>query len=277
MSYPGVDLDETETTKPAETQVVSSGENKLDDTPPLSKEQIAERKRKKLARQNRSRENEKPAVTPEFEAAVADAVKNQFAVTDEWKPAKVVKFLVECPGSGQKVLLKHLDPMALLNYDLIEEIDFFSRKLFSPSGNDADSVAESIWASFRDPEKRLRFLSMTGRLMAVASVKPKIVFDGVALVNEKDEDGNETGEVLAVFGHQVEGAKEQLELFGKLVPPLKEGQAYAGAIGFGDRMAIFQALNQPLSVIEPFRERPDAIVESVESGQGSEHSAEPAL
>lgn len=265
MSYPGVELDETETTKPAETQVVSSGE------PPLSDEQV------KLAEKKRSLENEKPEDSPEFKAAVADAVKNQFAVTEEWKPTKVVKFLVECPGSGQNILLKHLDPMALLNYDLIEEIDFFSRKLFTPGGSDEDSVAESIWASFRDPQKRLRFLSMTGRLMAVASVKPKIVFDGVALVNEKDEDGDETGEVIAVFGHQVESAKEQLELFGKLVPPLKEGQAYAGAVGFSDRMAIFQALNQPLSVIEPFRERPDANVESVESGQGSEHSAEPAV
>jgi hypothetical protein len=204
-------------------------------------------------------------VTEELKNAVREVIQDEFAVTESWMPRKIVKFIVHCPG-GQKALVKHLDTMDLVRADLIEELDFFTKKLFPSSfddqGNPKETTADdSIWALLRDPEKRCRFLNMSNKLMAVASVKPKIINDGVAIV--EDENGNKTD----VFGYQVESIDEQVKLFGKPVPLLKEGQCYAGAIDFTDRMAFFSELNKPLALIEPFRQESNAVLASMESSE----------
>jgi hypothetical protein len=201
-------------------------------------------------------------VTEELKAAVAEAIRDQFAVTDSWKPRQVVKFVVDCP-SGQKALVRHLDTMDLVRADLVEELDFFTKKLFPSSldaqGNPQDRDDDkTIWSMLGDPEKRCRFLSMTNKLMATACVKPRIIHDGVAIIT------NENGEKTDVFGCQVESIDEQIKLFGKPVPVLREGECYAGAIDFADRMAFFSELNKPLAAIEPFRGESDAVLASME-------------
>lgn len=201
--------------------------------------------------------------------AVAEAISDEFAVTDSWTPRKPVKFIIHCP-SGQKVLAKHLETRDLLRVNLIEEMDRFAKQLF-PSAFDEqgrpidrdDEESQSIWTLLREPEKRRTFFSMTNRLMMAASVRPKVVDDGVAL--RTDENGNQ----VEVFGYEVESIDEQIKLFGKPVPALKDGEVYAGVIDLADRLSFFTELNKPLEAIEPFREESNAVLASMESGQGT--------
>ena len=258
---------------------------KPDGTQEISEEERQRRRNAKKAREAREAKAaaeepaEKPSngngvATEELKQAVAEAVKDAFAVTDSWQPRKVVKFKVDLP-SGQPVLLKHLDTKDLLRANLLEEMDRFTKMLF-PSALDAqgapveeDDAAEAgIWTVLRDPEKRCRFFDMTNRLLVVACVKPKLVNDGVAL-RENDE-----GEKEEVFGYEVESIDEQVKLFGKPVPTLKENEAYVGVVEFADRMAIFQELNKPLEMVEPFREKSDAVLASLQPSQGVSDTSE---
>lgn len=209
-----------------------------------------------------------PEERDKLNAAVKQAVDDMFTVSNAWQPREVVKFVVNCP-SGQKALAKHLDVLDLAAADLVEDMDIFIRKLM-PSGFDAQgnpidkSDEESFWKAITDIEKRLKFLDMTNRLIVTACVKPKIVNDGVAIRTTED------GEREIVFGYQVKDIDEQLKLFGKPVPPLKdpEREAYAGTINFNDRMAFFTELQKPLGLIEPFREGQATVLADMESGEG---------
>lgn len=216
-----------------------------------------------------------PGSTPVIEVdksslkkAVTEAISDEFAVTDAWTPRPAVKFIINCP-SGQKVLAKHLETRDLLRVNLIEEMDRFAKQLF-PSSFDAqghpidrkEDESHSIWTLLREPEKRRTFFSMTNRLMMAASVRPKVVDDGVALRT------NENGEQVEVFGYEIENIDEQIALFGKPVPVLKEGEVFAGVIDLADRLAFFTELNKPLEEIEPFREGSNAVLASMEPSQG---------
>mgnify|MGYP000467462360 CR=1 FL=1 len=236
MSYPGVDPSDTIVTEPVGAQAVSEGVP----NPLLAGVD---------ARQ--------------VEEAVRQEISNAFAVSDAWKSKQTVKFVIDCP-SGQKALVKHLDTMDLVNADLIEELDFFTKKLFATQveSDNEQSEETGLFATLRDVNKRCRFLDMTGRLMAAASVKPKIIHDGVAVV-----ENSETGEKEIVFGNQVAGMARQIELFGKHVPSLKDGQCYSGPIDFADRMMFFSELNKPLELIEQFRDEPNAVLGSVQPVQ----------
>lgn len=206
--------------------------------------------------------------------AVEKAVTDMFTVkTDAWKPRVLVKFKIDCP-SGQTALVKHLDTLDLLEYDLIEELDFFTRKLFplniDASGNPVEAqeqIEETIWGALKNPEKRCRFLDMTGKLMAAASIRPHIIHDGVAVVPVQGSDTEKTTK----FGYEM-SAKEQAEVLEKPVPRLGDNEVYSGYIDFADRMAFFQELNRPLSMIEPFREESTAVLQDLarEQSDGSE-------
>lgn len=214
----------------------------------------------------------------EFKEAVAEAVRTQFDVKPTgWGIKTIVKFQVNFP-SGQSALVKHLESTDLVRYDLLEELDFFVKRLFPPSYDAAgrpvepdDGERQDIYATLRNPEKRLRFFDLTNRLFAVAAVEPRVINDGVAL--RYDE---ELGAKVDVFGHEVDDIDEQIALFGKPVPPLKdpEHETYAGAIDFTDRMTLFAELNKPLELIEPFRKKPDALLENLEREQSTGDSAE---
>jgi hypothetical protein len=210
----------------------------------------------------------------ELDKAVGKALDDMFAVSDAWKPRMRVKFKIVCP-SGQTALVKHLDTLDLLEHDLIEELDFFTRKLFpisiDLSGNPVDAkeqAEQSIYAALADPEKRKRFFDMTGKLMAAASVKPKIIHDGVVV--HTDKEGSKTTR----FGYEIKSVDNQVKLLGKPLQPLKDGEVYSGYIEFADRMAFFQELNRPLSSIEPFREKADALLQDLAREQGDGDTSE---
>ncbi|QGJ90063.1 tail assembly chaperone [Mycobacterium phage Indlulamithi] len=272
MSYPGVDPVDEIQSNPVGTQVDSSTGHPDPEKPnpliarSIVEDEIADAERVKAAiKENEVRE------------AAAKAVQDMFAVTS-WQPSKTVKFMIQFQ-SGQNALVKHLNTMDLMRAKLIEDLDFFTKKLFpsaiDQAGNPVEKEEDSqerrgIWAVLEDPEKRAKFLDMTNRLMVAASVKPKIVNDGVALRDDPDNPG----EKVDVFGHEIESIDEQIELFGKPVPVLKEGEAYAGTIDLNDRMVFFQELNKPLELIEPFREGSDAVLASLEPVQSSPVQAE---
>lgn len=238
MSYPGVDLADEETVNPVGTQESSASEPKPN-----------------------------PLIVSKDE--VKKAVSEMFAVTDAWQPRQTkVKFKIECP-SGQTALVKHLDTMDLLEAGLIEELDYFTRRLFprsiDPSGNPQEAKNEeneTLWQALRDPEKRRRFFDMTGRLIAAAAVRPSIVFDGVVIKDDK-----------VVFGYQL-SEEDQKEKLGDLIPTLKKNQTYAGAIDFADRMAFFHELNRPLKQIEPFRPESAVVLQDLAGSEGDGDKAE---
>lgn len=273
MSYPGVDPSDANQTNPVGTQERSEGSVKTVELP--SNTPNALQAASQSAHDEALREESRPPLTTEeLNKAVAEAVSDMFQVTDAWRPRNTVKFKIECP-SGQTALVKHLDTMDLLEYDLIEELDFFTRRLFpsavDPSGSPLDAAEqaeEGLWVTLRDPEKRMRFFDMTGRLMAAASIDPSIVHDGVAL--QEDQNGTKT----CVFGYQVDSVEEQIKLFGKPIPMLKERQAYSGPIDFGDRMAFFSELNKPLVMIEPFRPESAVVLQDLERSEGHGGEAE---
>ena len=179
-----------------------------------------------------------PAV---LKAAVEDAVRDQFVVTDAWKPKPRIQFVIECP-SGQRCLAKYLNTMDLVDADLIEEVDFFTKRLFPSSfdaaGNPVDQEEEEsndkFWSTLKDNEKKVRFFRLLNKILSVAVVKPKVIDDGVDL--QDDEYGNKT------------------VVYGSKARPLRDGEVYASAIDFADKMTIFGELNKPLEQIKPFRE-----------------------
>jgi len=208
---------------------------------------------------------EKPSLSKEeLDKLVKEAMDDMFQPR-AWKPRNVVKFLIECP-SGQNVLVKHMDILELAGADLVEDMDLFGKKLlpqaFDEQGRpiDEDKRSSGIWKSFKDIKKRHKFLDMTNRLMAVSSVRPKVIDDGVAIV--KDEEGSET----IKYGYQMT-TQEQLEYFERPIPPLEGEQVYAGYVDFSDRMAFFVELQKPLGMIEPFREGPSLVLPDLESSE----------
>lgn len=220
---------------------------------------------------------EAPLDDAQLKKAVAQAVTDMFKPS-AWKPKYVVKFKIQCP-SGQTALVKHLDTLDLLEYDLVEELDFFTRKLFpidiDPSGTpieSQDEAEQTIWKALGDVEKRRRFLDMTGKLMATASVNPRIIHDGVAIIEKRDK---ETGVVSkhTVFGYQL-SVKQQIDIWGQPIPTLPDGAVYSGYIDLSDRMVFFQELNRPLELIQPFREEQAAMLQDMARGQGDGDTAE---
>ena len=268
MSYPGVDPTDAIQTNSVGTQERSVGSQEVD-----TLTAAADKAHEDALR------GHNPPVTEDLNKAVERAVEDMFKVTNAWQPRTVVKFKVRC-SSGQVALVKHLDTIDLIEHDLIEELDFFTRKLFpaniDASGNPVDEqgkVEQSIYAALRDPDKRCRFLNMTGKLMATASVDAKIIHDGVAVVPVVDEEGNETDEKTTKFGYQM-SMDEQLKYFKKPVATLPDRAVYSGYIDFGDRMDFFNALNQPLELIQPFREEQAAMLQDLAREQGSGGEAE---
>lgn len=252
MSYPGVDPSDAILAEPAGAQAVSEGN-------PL----ISQEYKEAVTLSGNGREIDMEVVAKQ---AAAQQVKEMFSVCDAWKPRDVVEFVIEF-DSGQQALVRHMTTMDLINASLVEDIDFFTKKLFmtqEPVTSDAERAeagSSNFWKVLSDPEKRHRFMDMTGRLMEMSSVKPKVVHDFVATVELK------SGEKKTVFGNEIKSMAEQIELFGKPIPELAEGETYSSAIDIGDRLAWFQELQKPLELIKPFREQQDALLGSVQPSE----------
>lgn len=168
----------------------------------------------------------------ELNKAVRQAVKDEFEVTQSWSKQDV-QFVIECP-SGQKCLAKRLTTLKLLESNLLDEIDYFSRKLFpaqvDASGNPIDAQEDSnpsISKVLQDREKKSRFFGLLDRLLNISIVKPKVVM----LPSDINID-------------------DYLSWEGPELPP---GQVWANVVDFGDKMFIFGELNKPLDEIKPFR------------------------
>ncbi|AVD99636.1 tail assembly chaperone [Mycobacterium phage Cuke] len=277
MSYPGVDPAVLEKLNPVGTQESSAGNPKVARS--IVEDEIAEATQFKASNpllasasetMHESALRDPIASNDQIKAAVAD----MFALQPSWQPRGVTKFVIDCP-SGQKILARHLDTMALLEADLIEEIDFFTKRLF-PSELDAggnivekpeEEAEASIWSVLRDPEKRCRFFRLLNGLMATAVEQPKIVDDGVEILTDTE------GKKHVVTGAEL-SPEDHLVVFKKPLRELGPNETYASAVDFADKMAIFGELNKPLALITPFRNEQAVSLARMASSESVGHSPE---
>ena len=238
MSYPGVDpadmpdyLKGNIKTNPVDQQVMSAGVPIA-----LASNQMHED----------ALNGEGPFSPSQLKMAVSQAIKDEFEVSDAWSGKKLF-FVIDCP-SGQKCLAKKLDTMDLVESDLIDEIDFFSRKLF-PKGVDAsgkpieqENEEESFAKLLQDPEKKKRFFGLLDGLLELAIEKPKVH----QLPDEVDITGYSKWEG----------------------PALNRGHVWANKVAFEDKLHIFTELNQPLEQIKTFRVESQTGIPGLVPGEG---------
>jgi hypothetical protein len=178
--------------------------------------------------------------TSELKEAVKKAIKDEFEVTSWGKPAGAIRFSVVCP-SGQKVLLRRLDPLNMMAAGLLDEVDFFSKKLFPESLDKAGNPIESkednkgLIDLLKDPEKRDQFIDLLDRLCVAAVVKPRLY---IPIINDDGEDVS--------------------DLKGKAIPVTN--------LDFSDKMFVFGEANKPLEEISSFRVEPTDSMATLSTG-----------
>ncbi len=227
---------------------------------PVSEKEIPVKKKEPVGTQDSSTGETMSVNEEQLKRVVAQAVSDQFSVTSAWKD-KNVKFIVECP-SGQRCLVKHLDTMDLVNADLIEDMDFFSKALIPKNidlaGNpiDDDQPIDTFWGALRDPQKRLKLFDMLNRLCEIGVVNPKVINDGAEIVSE-------AGKEIVVLGRSVVTDAKGAEFINTPMGPrqITEDQVRTSNIDFADKMAIFGELNKPLGLIQPFREEENRVAD----------------
>ena len=259
MSYPNFVPPENSQTNPVGTQEFSGGM-------PVPNSLLA--KASEQMHESALRGEQLAFPQDQFKTVVSQAVSDMFELKPNWKPkSKRVKFVVNCP-SGQKVLVKHLNTMDLLEANLIEDLDFFTKRLFpsniDESGNPVQEENDGglIWKVLADLEKRCKFIDLLNRLLEIAVERPRIINDGVQIATRND------GTKFLITGSEM-SPQDYVKVFGHPLPELKENETYASAVDFTDKMMIFGELNKPLSVIQPFREESLTGLASVESGQST--------
>jgi len=173
-----------------------------------------------------------------------DAVKDAFKEVDPYAPTvwgqEVIKEFTFTLPSGQKILMTKLDPIDMIANDLVDDMDYFSKKLFPQSldraGNPIEQPEEEknpgLWSMIKDPEKRDIFFKLINKMAVAGVLKP-------ALSLEKDVDG---------------------KIFVENIP-------------FEDRMAIFTKLQEPMTKVGSFRQEPPTSVEPVESVESVQHAS----
>ena len=287
MSYPGVEPADVQTMNPVGTQGHSAGSpdhndfeaeverrlrERLDSLSQTVQEEVAGTvaAQKEAVTTLQSSFEAEAAPAPKFnkeelESLVADAVQSQFAVTNGWKQGHNIKFVVECP-SGQRCLVKHLDTMDLVQADLVEDMDFFTKALFPSSGGGATD--KGFWQALRDPDRQLKFFTLLNKLVEVAVINPVVVDDGCSIIEDENR-----GRVV-VLGTSVtsHNGVDYISRNG-VQRQLRPEEVRASFIDFTDKMAIFAELNKPLELIQPFREEPSAGLENLDREQGASSSA----
>jgi len=204
-------------------------------------------------------------------AAVNAVPQDQFAVSNSWAPRGVTKFVVDLP-SGQRVLVRHLDTMSLLEAGLLEEIDFFTKQLFptdiDAQGNPIDKADgeddPSLWVTLSDADKRFRFMKLLNGLLTTAVERPKVIDDGLELITDVN------GKKRVYSGIEL----NEIDSTAHPLRPLGENETYASVIDITDKMAIFGELNKPLAMITPFREGSSVSVANVAASESAGNSAE---
>ncbi len=199
-------------------------------------------------------EDAKSVETEELKSIVKEAVADQFAITDGWRASKTIKFVVTCP-SGQRCLVKRLSTTDLINADILDEMDFFTRALipqkFDAAGNPVfDNEQSSFWDALKDPEKRLRFFNLLNKLTQAAVVNPIVVDDGASIVTTPN------GKKVVALGTSVitdENGTDSLIMENGETRVLSDNEVRTSQIEFTDKMQIFSEVNRPLNEIRPFR------------------------
>jgi hypothetical protein len=209
MSYPGVD--------PAEYEDDSAGATKLVET---------------SQKMHDAALNGGETANTKLKQAVKEVI-DEFSISSAWGKSGELTFVIECP-SGQKCLAKHLDTMDLIDANLLDEIDYFSKKLM-PKAIDAagnpveaeESEFNNISSLLKDLGKRSRLFSLLDGLLQVGVVKPKVhrLPTSVKIEDYRTWEG----------------------------PELPPGEVWANMIDFSDKMFIFAELNKPLDEIKSFR------------------------
>lgn len=158
-------------------------------------------------------------------------VMDKYAVTDAWTQQELY-FEITCP-SGQKCLAKKLTTMDLVESDLIDEIDFFTKSLMPVEGEE-QSEGSQFSHMLKDPNKRARLFNLLDGLLHIGVVKPKV--------------------------HLVPKDIDYRKWQG---PTLPAGEVWANMIDFQDKIMIFGELNKPLDEIKTFRIEPEIGVASM--------------
>lgn len=291
MSYPGVDPADVQTMNPVGTQEPSAGVETTPPpveaymppaTPPPAQENVSQDtnpapKPNPLVAQPPTAPAPAPAPqpanpVPDQEAirlAVKEAMEHQFDVSPGWQK-KSQRFVVTTPN-GQRALCKRVNTMDLLNGDLLEEMDFYTKALFptkwDAAGNPIENTnAENFWAALRDPDKRLKFTRMLNTLMEICVVEPSVFDDGAEIVVNPKSGQREVVCGAGVKRSEADG-REYVEVNGvtRLVP---EGLVRTSDIDWTDKMAIFSELNKPLDQLQIFHEQGTELA-SVGTEQGS--------
>lgn len=162
--------------------------------------------------------------------AVKQAIEDEFAVTEGWQQ-KELQFVISCP-SGQKCLAKRLNTLDLLEADLLDEIDYFTKRLFPAELDSAGNPVErefvgSFTLALKDPVKRKRIFDLLDKLLNISITRPKIH----VLPNSVDIEQYRNWEG----------------------PALPRGEVWANMVDFQDKIFIFGELNRPLDEIKTFR------------------------
>jgi len=186
----------------------------------------------------------------ELRQAVAQAMKDEFEPTVWSKPAGQIHFAVTCP-SGQKVLLRKLDPLNMMAAGLLDDIDYFSKKLFPENFDRAGNPIEpkegeasgGMIELLKDEEKKNKFFDLLDRLCVAAVVKPRL-YKPVY-----NDDGVDVS-----------------ELKGQAIPVTN--------LDFSDKMFIFNESNKPLEEIAAFRYESTDGVATMAAVQGVQSPSE---
>lgn len=164
-------------------------------------------------------------IPEELKQAISKAIEDEFAVGDAWSSDRELKFVIKCP-SGQKCLAKPLNTLDLIDADLLDEIDFFQKKLMMQSGEDEGESA-NISKIMKDPVKKKRLFTLLDGLLSMGVIKPTI--KPVPTFVDISDYRNWKG------------------------PDLPPGEVWANKVDFQDKMFIFNELNKPLDEITTFR------------------------
>jgi len=178
--------------------------------------------------------------------------QNDYQATAWGKPKE---YDFTCP-SGQKCLLRKIDPFDLLAAELLDKLDFVTSVVMNKH------VANAKMSNV-DRIKAQRAAREKGDASELAAAKEMAAAE---LINDpkKLKDFQEVMESVMLFA--VVAPKLTL-------PPAKDedrqdGEIYTDTVDFQDKMAIFSKVMEGVNVAERFRERSEELVAAVASEPG---------
>lgn len=140
----------------------------------------------------------------------------KFALTGWGKKAMEQEFDVRCP-SGQWCRVKKIKFEDLLGLGILDNLDLFSSMLMAQSGDEgsAGKAEVRMLESFRDPEKRAKFMGTVNKVVSAGVVLPKVVLvDDGSLPDDTVFAGDiDFQDKMFLFGLLFQGRAGQLKQF----------------------------------------------------------------